>query len=485
MRSPTLLFTRSVGTAMQAPPPIVSARASCRDAVQALCGTAAPLVAVVDERRGLCGLLSAEDVVQRIAFRVPPETAVATVMTTPVHTLGDGEPLYRAIARMRRFGQRQLPVQGSDGRLVGILRLDDALAEIAPALLASSDRLVQDDSPDGLRATKRSQVELVDALLAEDMPGPDIQWLLTAVNSSLYRRIVEIEVEDMAIAGWGPLPVDFTVIVMGSGGRGENDLGPDQDNGFVLADYEDRRHGGIDPFFIELADRMTRMLDLVGFPLCRGHVMAINPVWRKTTRQWRAQVDGWLRKRNYIALRMCDILFDFQPVFGDPGRSAELRSWIADRLKGNHAFLGDMYRGMADHGVALGPFGRLVPAGEDDGDGDVMDLKYGGTLPLVEAMRLLALREGIAETSTLRRIDALRGASVLSDEEHEELSDAYRHVVEWLLRQQVADLKDERSASNRVPLDRLSRRQRSRLVAALGAIRRFRERLKGEFAPEM
>ena len=468
---------------MQAPPPVVPARANCRDAVQALGGASARLVVVVDERQAMCGVLSTQDVTRRIAFRVPAETAVSAVMTTPVHVVGDDEPLYRAIARMRRLGLRQLPVQGSDGGLVGLLRLDDALAQVVLPLVESGDRLAQDASPDSLRDAKRSQMELVEALLSEDMSGPEIQRLLTALNGTLYRRIVELELDEMGLAGWGAPPVDFTVIVMGSGGRGENDLGPDQDNGFVLADYGDDRHGGIDPFFVQLAERMTHRLDVVGFPLCRGHVMATNPVWRKSLRQWRTQVDGWLRKRDSIALRLCDILFDFQPVFGDDARSAGLRTWIAGRLKGNHAFLGDMYRGMADHGVALGPFGRLAPTDSGTGDGETMDLKYGGTLPLVEAMRLLALREGIAETSTLRRIAALRNAAVLGDNESEELDGAYRHIVGRLLRQQVSDLRDGRPVSNRVPLHRLSRRQRARLVDALGAIRRFRDRLKGEFAP--
>jgi hypothetical protein len=57
---------------------------------------------------------------------------------------------------------------------------------------------------------------------------------------------------------------------MGSGGRGESLLFPDQDHGFVLADYPDEQHGEIDPWFIELAERFTATLDRLHFPLCDG-----------------------------------------------------------------------------------------------------------------------------------------------------------------------------------------------------------------------
>ena len=65
----------------------------------------------------------------------------------------------------------------------------------------------------------------------------------------------------------GAPPVPFCVIVMGSGGRGESYLYPDQDNGFILDDYPDDQHTELDAFFIKLAERMTRDLDMVGTPV--------------------------------------------------------------------------------------------------------------------------------------------------------------------------------------------------------------------------
>ena len=135
----------------------------------------------------------------------------------------------------------------------------------------------------------------------------------------------------LAIKSWRPTagarpPVPFALILMGSAGRGECLLAPDQDNGFVLADYDDAAHTRIDAYFVPLAERFTQLLDAIGFPLCLGNVMATNPVWRKRISEWRRQIAIWLRKRTEAQLLLSDILVDFQHVWGDAALSQALRA---------------------------------------------------------------------------------------------------------------------------------------------------------------
>ncbi|MSO89125.1 MAG: hypothetical protein EXQ89_04035 [Rhodospirillaceae bacterium] len=64
--------------------------------------------------------------------------------------------------------------------------------------------------------------------------------------------------------GRSPPPVALSLIVMGSGGRGESFLFPDQDNGIIIADYPDDAHDRIDgsrvrpPSFSETSCRTRR-----------------------------------------------------------------------------------------------------------------------------------------------------------------------------------------------------------------------------------
>ncbi len=172
---------------------------------------------------------------------------------------------------MRRFGWRHMPVVDGGGRPRGMLDLHDAPAIAGAQTLRHVDRIAHDGSLAGLREIKAAQVDLAEDLFADNVPAPDVQARLTDINRDIHRRVLAGALRDMEAAGYGPPPVDFAAIVMGSGGRGESFLYPDQDNGFILDDYPDARHTEIDAFFIELAERVTQTLDAIGFPLCLEH----------------------------------------------------------------------------------------------------------------------------------------------------------------------------------------------------------------------
>ncbi|MGH8561676.1 MAG: putative nucleotidyltransferase substrate binding domain-containing protein, partial [Nevskiales bacterium] len=114
-----------------------------------------------------------------------------------------------------------------------------------------------------------------------------------------------------------------------------------------------------------------------------------------------------------------------------------------------------------------------------------MNLKHTGTLPLVEAVRLLALRDGIAETSTLGRMDALKAKGILSHDEHDYLVGALRHIARLLLRQQLKDYAAGKPVSNYVPPDSLTERERDILVEGFKAIRAVRKHLQSELTGEL
>ena len=285
----------------------------------------------------------------------------------------------------------------------------------------------------------------------------------------------------MAAEGWGDTPVAASTIVMGSGGRGENYLFPDQDNGFIIADYPQQEHARIDAFFIELAERMCRDLNEFGIPYCNGYCMAVNPLWRKTLPQWIAQIGQWTRRGSTVAIRLTDIFFDFQPVWGETELARELRRVVGDLVSNNRSFLREMYHDKLEHNVALSLFGGFVVERDNRDYRGQVNLKYSGTLPLVSGIRLLALREGVEETSTLHRIRALTEKGVFNRTDQEELSEAFRVISDVLLRQQIADFRAGRRVTYYVNPEALTKRERAHLLAALRSIHALRKRAHLEF----
>ena len=463
---------------------MVAASQPCRDVVSRLASAGASEAVVRDDDGRVAGIVTEQDVCRRIACRDCGDWPIETAMSSPVVSISHDDYLYRAIARMRRQGLRHMPVVDEDGGVVGMLHLHRAMELAAPRIVHHIDALGFGDDLEGLAATKKMQARVALDLMEDALPGPEIQAFLSRINNDIYRAVVRLCLRDMAADERGAPPVGFDVVVMGSGGRGESFLHPDQDNGFIVEDYPPEEHARIDGWFIELAERVTDSLAHVGFAYCNGNVMATNPVWRKTLSEWRAQIHGWLARSQGLWLRYCDIFFDFACVYGRGELTRELRSHIM-ALAPHPYFLRELFKVDEEHGVALGLFERLKTDPLPGPNQGRLNLKLTGTLPLVGAVRVMALRERIEKRSTLGRIDALHRKGVLDDDEQDYLSGAYRHISALLLRQQLEDFRNGREQGNHVPLEALSVREKDMLVDGFKAIRAFRARLRSELTAEI
>lgn len=480
MPARTEVFTKLVRDYMGSAPVIVPTGERCDRMVERIRNEESSSAIVVDEAEKAAGIVTEQDICRKLALRLPADTPVEAVMSRPVWTVDAGDRLFHAIGQMRRRKLRHMPVVDSaSGEIVGVLELQIALSIAAAQMVDQIDQLTHTGTLSGMEQTKRAQVKVAEQLFEDATPAPDVQQFITSINNDLYRRIVDLYIEEMSGSEWGPPPVDFDVLVMGSGGRGENFLYPDQDNGFVIEDYPDARHGEIDTWFIELAERMTRGLNQVGFPYCNGYVMATNPLWRKTISQWRRQIDFWIGKGAGNVLRLADIFFDFKSVHGRGLMTRQLRDHVTEAAA-RPFFLREMFQLDAGHEVALGPFNRLLVDREPGPGKGKLNLKLTGTLPLVGAARIGALANRIPATSTMQRIDALRDLGRLSEDERDYLAGAFNHITNLVLRQQVRDFNAGRGVGNHVDPKAITRRERDMLVDGFRAIKRFRGVIRDE-----
>ncbi len=479
MQSQTRIFSRRVGEFAIGPAVVLRHDDTVSTLVARMAEANRSGALILDDAGQPAGIVTERDILRRVALRCTGDEPVSAIMTTPVTTVSSADYLYVAIATMRRRGWRHLPVVDDDGRLVGIVERHEALAMAAEHTVGLIEAVTHEGTLDGLREIKAVQVEVADSLLRDHVPAAEVQRMLTRLNRDIHRRVVDLCVAAMAADGRGPPPVDFALIIMGSGGRGENYLYPDQDNGLILDDYADAEHGRIDGWFVELATRLTAMLDAVGFPLCRGNVMATNPVWRKTRGQWREQLRVWGRRHGLTVVRLSDIFFDFRSGAGRRDFARELRRAVFAMLRESPAFVADMAREAAGHGVALGWLGRLRPgAGKAARRGEI-DLKHHGLVALVTNVRLMALRHGIEETPTLDRIERLAQAGAIDGNRRDDLAAAFETVTGLLLRRQIEDFRAGRPVGYAIQPKALSRRERRGLVEALQAIAAFRDTVHG------
>ncbi|MCE9681008.1 DUF294 nucleotidyltransferase-like domain-containing protein [Halomonas alkalisoli] len=363
--------------------------------------------------------------------------------------------LHRASPWRELFAADTLPAPETLPSLLAPLR--DALTELGP-------------DPD-LAVAHAWQARLVEALQRLDIPAWRISQLISDHNELLYRRAIQLSLNEMKGLGWGEPPVAFCVLILGSGARHESLLGPDQDNAMIIADYPDARHTEIDGFFQSLGERFTARLDEAGIPLCSGHVMARWPMWRKRLSEWRDQLTLWTSDRRIKRVQQSNILLDFHPVHGDVGLAESLSDHVQQLMPRSSLFLDEMSALLNETPVALDRFGRLAGNGEGAPHENAINLKLQGLMPLVNAVRLLALRHGVRVIDTRLRLPALVLKEVLTAAQARGLIAALDRLQENVLLAQQASLKAEAFPDGWVDVARLEDDRRMLLRHDMQAIR--------------
>ncbi|SEO48817.1 DUF294 nucleotidyltransferase-like domain-containing protein [Aquisalimonas asiatica] len=460
----------------------------CGSAVQQLADTGQGCAVIVDRGQRVQGLLTRADVIRRVACRVSADTPIDEVMSRPALIATTTMPAYRALAELQARRERWAPVVDASERLQGLFDAQTALAHGLPAALQRLAAVTGPATDQGLRRCRNGQAHIIDGMAAEGASAAAMQRMLASLNDDLHARAVEMGVNGMAEDGWGRPPVAFAMIVMGSSGRTESFLDPDQDNGFVIADYPDQDHGQIDRYFIELARRTTRSLDAAGIPLCKGHVMATNPLWRKTLPQWQDQIRRWLRRRSETGFLQSNILLDCRGVAGDMALAAELRDHMVAQFAASRSYVRSLTLNESTRGVGLGWFDRLITESEDSAHPGELDLKRLGLMPIVEVARLYATAHGITACATHDRLDALAEANVLSGGDVAALKDAHEFIAGLIFRRQLNDIAREARPGKHITPGALTPAEQDRLVTSLksvqGMVKRLARDLVGPDAPD-
>ena len=102
------------------------------------------VVITTDDDRPI-GIVTDRDLVMRVLAeqREPKTTLVEDIMTTELVLLEEGTGLYDAVRCARDEGVRRLPVVDSDGRLTGIITVDDIVRLLVREMTYVTDIMME------------------------------------------------------------------------------------------------------------------------------------------------------------------------------------------------------------------------------------------------------------------------------------------------------------------------------------------------------
>ena len=188
-------------------------------------------------------------------------------------------------------------------------------------------------------------------------------------------------------------------MALGSEGRFEQTLKTDQDNALIFTVPDNMTADQVRAKLLPVAKRINAALDLCGFPLCKGEVMASNPKWCLSLDEWKGVFGTWVDQGGPKDLMHASIFFDFRALYGSQQLADELQLWVARLARNNERFLHQMAANALRNRPPLGVVRDFVTGKEN-----TLDLKLNGITPFVDAARIFSLATGGTHTNTVQRL---------------------------------------------------------------------------------
>jgi len=419
---------------------------------------------LVLSQQGVIGIITDQDLRSRLlARRLPDTTPAHQIMSHEMAMIEDSEYLFEALLIMLRLNLHHLPVTRK-GQPAGVMSMSDILRHESQSSLLMVRGIHWQTNVDELARFTRQLPSVFVRMVNEDANSHMIGSAMSVIGRTIKQRLLELAEEK-----YGPPPVPYCFLALGSMARDEQLIVTDQDNALILHDdYHPPAHQG---YFEKLARFVSDGLNACGYRYCSGNIMASNPEWRLTRQQWRDRFSDWIDHPTPQSLLNSNIFFDLDGVHGETQWADELVDFVTQHATNNTRFLAHMARNALNRTPPLGFFKGFVM--EQDGKHlPSINLKRRGTAPLSDLIRIHALAIGSTARNSFERLDDIAASGLLPEGNPRDLSDALEYIALVRIKHQAADIERGDQADNNIEPELLSTFERRNLKEAFQVVDR-------------
>ena len=416
----------------------------------------------------MVGIVTDGDLRRRVlAEGLSSDLPVGEVMSEAPVTVERDDFLFEALLAMLRHNVHHLPVLDRQ-KPCGVIDLSDVVGYETRNSLFVVQTIAEQNDLDGLRRVlpdvRGCFLRMVDEAATSNMIGA----AMSTIGRTFKQRLLEL-----AEAQLGPPPVPYCFLALGSMARDEQSLVTDQDNALVLSDdFDPARH---DDYFARLARFVCDGLNALGYPYCKGKIMATYPDLRQPLAVWQQRFERWIGKPDPQALLNSSIFFDLAGVHGQTSLAGQLTTLAAQRASQSKPFLGCLAHNAQTRKPPLGFFRDFVlEAGGRHGDS--INLKRRGTAPLVDVIRTHALASASTAQNSFRRLTDIQAAGFLTSSMAADLRDSLEFIATVQFRHQAFNIQRNQPPDNNIDpeiLDTFDRRNLKDAFKVLSNAQKF------------
>ncbi|MBB1476557.1 putative nucleotidyltransferase substrate binding domain-containing protein [Shewanella sp. SG41-3] len=392
-----------------------------------------------------------------IAAGINVDNPISQVMTTQLFSLDHNAYIFEAMLLMLRNNIHHLPIL-KNKKPIGLIEVADIIRYESQNSLLFVSSIFQQKSSEDLVFLSAQLKNCFVRMVNEDANSHMVGRAMSEIGRNFKQRLLELAEEK-----FGPPPVPYCFLALGSMARDEQLMVTDQDNAIILDNsYQVALHGA---YFEQLANFVCDGLAACGYSYCTGDIMASNPENRKTRAQWEECFGDWIDNPNPQALLNCSIFFDLTGVYGRIKWAEQLNAFILRKAKKNNRFLACLAHNALNRKPPLGFFKDFVM--EKDGrHNNSINLKRRGTAPLADLIRVHALAIGSQSQNSFERLEDIIEAGILPTSKGEDLQHAMELISLVRLRHQSSDIESGIEPDNNIEPESMSDFERRNLKDA-------------------
>jgi CBS domain-containing protein len=288
-----------------------------------------------------------------------------------------------------------------------------------------ADTIERADHQEAAIVAAREIPDLTCVLLDDGADAVKIGHVISSSIDALTGRLLAFAIDDL-----GEPPAPWAWMALGSEARLEQALHTDQDHALAY-DLGDRPLEEVDPYFAQLAERVTAGIEAAGIPRCNGDAMAITPGLRRSVEGWATAFRDWMTDAGREGSIFSSITFDHRRVSGPLDIEPTLHAVIATAVDRYPDFLRHLAHRALDRKPPTGFIRNFVVESKGEHTGR-LDIKHGGVTIISNLARLYAIRTGRPERSTLDRLRAAEETGQINEEDRQALEEAFRLL--WQIR---------------------------------------------------
>jgi CBS domain-containing protein len=390
------------------------------------------------------------------------------IVNSHLVTVGPESFIGQALVSMIRNKTRYLIVM-ERGKLVGIIAMVDLIKLRSTGQMLLSHSMASQQSIQGLEVISKEVNHILGDMVAEKAALGEILDVMSELHERLTQRVMELSEERMKHEGWGPAPVDYCWINLGSAARYEQTLRTDQDNAILYADPEPEMRSTVDAYFKQFAQIAVEGLQACGFARCSENISPVHEQWRRSQSEWLRWVKKWGKSFLPQDSRMMAILLDLRPVWGNKSLSLGFVDSLFSVFRQSLQVRRNPSGEEPFQPVSVVFPGTIVT--EKSGiHKDEINLKSAGNRHLVSGIRILAAGRGIKEPSTLGRLEQLAAAGAISPEELSLYRTSFESLMILTLSENLKKIGQGCSPDNYLDPYALRKRERLLLKEALSGV---------------